>query len=445
MFVFEYDPVLYSRILTGLTLAVHTIFSTLGVGVPLLIALAEWIGIKRNDEHYHLLARRWARGYIITVAVGVVTGTAIALQLSLLWPNFMQVAGQTISFPLFLETFAFFFEAIFLGIYLYTWDRFKNKMYHLLLLIPAALGATASGFFITTVNSFMNAPLGFTYENGVLSNINPIAAMFNPATPTKVSHVLSSAYLTSAFVLAAIAAFAILRGRDHVYHKKALHLSMVVAFVFAIVTALVGDLSGKYLANYQPEKLAAAEWHFETMEEASLILGGILTEDNEVKYALEIPYALSILAHGTPGAEVIGLEEYPKEDWPPLVVHYMFDLMVAIGMGLAFISFIYIVMKKKKSWNPLNKPLLSLIVAGGPLAMLAIEAGWFFTEEGRQPWIIRGVMRTAEGATTSQHVDVMLYLFAALYVILIVSAVTVLIRTFRANPVEKELKKRGIE
>lgn len=445
MFVFEYDPVLYSRILTGLTLAVHTIFSTLGVGVPLLIALAEWIGIKRNDEHYHLLARRWARGYIITVAVGVVTGTAIALQLSLLWPNFMQVAGQTISFPLFLETFAFFFEAIFLGIYLYTWDRFKNKMYHLLLLIPAALGATASGFFITTVNSFMNAPLGFTYENGVLSNINPIAAMLNPATPTKVSHVLSSAYLTSAFVLAAIAAFAILRGRDHVYHKKALHLSMVVAFVFAIVTALVGDFSGKYLANYQPEKLAAAEWHFETMEEASLILGGILTEDNEVKYALEIPYALSILAHGTPGAEVIGLEEYPKEDWPPLVVHYMFDLMVAIGMGLAFISFIYIVMKKKKSWNPLNKPLLNLIVAGGPLAMLAIEAGWFFTEEGRQPWIIRGVMRTAEGATTSQHVDIMLYLFAALYVILIVSAVTVLIRTFRANPVEKELKKRGIE
>ncbi|MDT2047658.1 cytochrome ubiquinol oxidase subunit I [Priestia aryabhattai] len=443
--MFEYDPVLYSRILTGLTLAVHTIFSTLGVGVPLLIALAEWIGIKRNDEHYHLLARRWARGYIITVAVGVVTGTAIALQLSLLWPNFMQVAGQTISFPLFLETFAFFFEAIFLGIYLYTWDRFKNKMYHLLLLIPAALGATASGFFITTVNSFMNAPLGFTYENGVLSNINPIAAMFNPATPTKVSHVLSSAYLTSAFVLAAIAAFAILRGRDHVYHKKALHLSMVVAFVFAIVTALVGDLSGKYLANYQPEKLAAAEWHFETMEEASLILGGILTEDNEVKYALEIPYALSILAHGTPGAEVIGLEEYPEEDWPPLVVHYMFDLMVAIGMGLALISFIYIVMKKKKSWNPLNKPLLSLIVAGGPLAMLAIEAGWFFTEEGRQPWIIRGVMRTAEGATTSQHVDIMLYLFAALYVILIVSAVTVLIRTFRANPVEKELKKRGIE
>ncbi|WP_110112086.1 cytochrome ubiquinol oxidase subunit I [Bacillus sp. CGMCC 1.16541] len=443
--MFEYDPVLYSRILTGLTLAFHTIFSTLGVGVPLLIALAEWIGIRRNDEHYHLLARRWARGYIITVAVGVVTGTAIALQLSLLWPNFMQVAGQTISLPLFLETFAFFFEAIFLGIYLYTWDRFKNKMIHLLLLIPVALGATMSGFFITTVNGFMNAPLGFNLENGVLTGINPIMAMFNPATPTKMAHVLSSAYLTSACVLAAIAAFMILRGRTHVYHKKALHLSMVVAFVCAISTALIGDLSGKYLAKYQPEKLAAAEWHFETVEEASLILGGILDENNEVKYALEIPYALSILAHGTPDAEVIGLEEFPKEEWPPLIVHYLFDLMVAIGMFLALISFIYVVMKWRKKWNELNKPLLWLIVSSGPLAMLAIEAGWFFTEEGRQPWILRGYMTTAEGATTSSHVDLMLYLFIVLYIILAVSAVVVLRRTFKENPVERELEKRGIE
>ncbi|KEZ50214.1 cytochrome ubiquinol oxidase subunit I [Metabacillus indicus] len=443
--MFEYDPVLYSRILTGLTLAFHTVFSTLGVGVPLLIALAEWIGIRRNDGHYHLLARRWARGYIITVAVGVVTGTAIALQLSLLWPNFMQVAGQTISLPLFLETFAFFFEAIFLGIYLYTWDRFKKKIYHLLLLIPVALGATLSGFFITTVNAFMNAPLGFTMENGVLKGVNPLLAMFNPATPTKMAHVLSSAYLTSACVLAAIAAFMILRGREHVYYKKALRLSMTVAFVCAISTAVIGDLSGKYLAEYQPEKLAAAEWHFETAEEASLILGGILDENNEVKYALEIPYALSILAHGTPDAEVTGLEEFPEEEWPPLVVHYFFDLMVGIGMFLALVSFVFMVMKWRKKSNELNRVLLWLIVSTGPLAMLAIEAGWFFTEEGRQPWILRGYMTTAEGATTSGYVDIMLYLFIALYAVLAVSAAAVLRRTFKANPAERELEKLGMK
>ncbi|MBH0173505.1 cytochrome ubiquinol oxidase subunit I [Fictibacillus sp. 23RED33] len=443
--MFDYDPVLYSRILTGLTLAFHTIFSTLGVGIPLLIALAEWIGIRRKDEHYHLLARRWARGYIITVAVGVVTGTAIALQLSLLWPKFMQVAGQTISLPLFLETFAFFFEAIFLGIYLYTWDRFKNRLYHLLLLIPVALGATLSGFFITTVNAFMNAPLGFKLENGVLTGINPVLAMFNPATPTKMAHVLSSAYLTSACVIAAITAFMILKGKQHVYYKKALHLSMTVAFVCALSTAVIGDLSGKYLAEYQPEKLAAAEWHFETTKEASLILGGILDENNDVKYALEIPYALSILAHATPDAEVIGLEEYPKEEWPPLIVHYFFDLMVGIGMFLAIISFIYVFMKWRKKANELNRPLLWFIVSSGPLAMLAIEAGWFFTEEGRQPWILRGYMTTAEGATSSGYVDIMLYLFIGLYLILAISAVTVLRRTFKANPAERELDKRGME
>ncbi|HBQ76956.1 MAG TPA: cytochrome ubiquinol oxidase subunit I, partial [Exiguobacterium sp.] len=160
------DPVLLSRLLTGLTLAFHIIFATIGVGVPLMVLAAEFIGLKRKDPDYILLARRWTRGYVVTVAVGVVTGTAIGLQLSLLWPSLMQVAGQTIALPLFMETFAFFFEAIFLGIYLYTWDRFKNPWLHWLIGIPVVIGATASAFFITTVNSFMNSPEGFKIVNG---------------------------------------------------------------------------------------------------------------------------------------------------------------------------------------------------------------------------------------------------------------------------------------
>jgi cytochrome bd ubiquinol oxidase subunit I len=440
-----YDPVLFSRILTGTTLGFHTIFATLGVGVPLLIALAEWMGIKKNDEHYHVLARRWTRGYIISVAVGVVTGTAISLFLSLLWPNFMEAAGHTIALPLFLETFAFFFEAIFLGIYLYTWNRFKSRYAHFLLLLPVFLGGGASAFFISTVNAFMNTPVGFNYENGILTNVNPIGAMFNPATPTKVTHVLASSYLTAAFILAAIAAFSILKGRDHVYHKKALKLSMIVALTFAISTALIGDLSGKFLAQYQPEKLAAAEWHFETEKGATLIFAGSLNEDNEISHAIKIPYGLSILAHGVPGAEVIGLEEFPEEYWPPLVVHYYFDWMVTIGMFLALVSFIYFCMQYREKWNEFNKPLLIAIVAGGPLAMLAIEAGWFMAEQGRQPWIIRGFMTTAEAATSSSYVDLMLYLFILLYIILAISVIIVLKRMFKGNPVEKELKKRGIE
>src|SRR5918994_669836 len=141
------EIVFFSRILTELTLSFHIIYATIGVGIPLMIMIAQWVGIKKQDKHYILLARRWARGFVITVAVGVVTGTAIGLQLSLLWPNFMELAGNVIALPLFMETFAFFFEAIFLGIYLYTWDRFKGKWTHWLLTIPVMIGSSASALF----------------------------------------------------------------------------------------------------------------------------------------------------------------------------------------------------------------------------------------------------------------------------------------------------------
>ncbi|MGY4691732.1 cytochrome ubiquinol oxidase subunit I [Salibacterium sp. K-3] len=441
----EYDAATFSRMLTGLTLGFHIIFATIGVGVPLMIAFAEWMGIRRNDEHYRLLARRWARGFVVTVAVGVVTGTAIGLQLNLLWPNFMQLAGQTISLPLFMEVFAFFFEAIFLGIYLYTWDRFKSRMRHFLLMIPVVLGASFSAFFITTVNAFMNAPQGFELVDGVITDINPIAAMFNPATPTKTAHVIVTCYLTSAFVLGMIGAVKMLKGDHHVYHKKALRLTMMAAFIFSIGTVIIGDLSGKYLAEYQPEKLAAAEWHFETEEEAPLVVGGMLNENGEVSYALEIPYALSILAHGNPSAEVTGLEEFPEEDTAPLIVHYFFDSMVFIGMYLAFISLLYLLLSwKKPDWMH-HKVVLWGIAAGGPLSILAIEFGWVFAEIGRQPWILYDIMRTPEGATTSEHVDAMLYLFIGLYAVLGTSSAIVLRKMFKNNPVAHELEHRGIE
>lgn len=440
------DPVTLSRMLTGLTLFVHIVFASIGVGVPLMIALAEWRGIRAADMHYTLLARRWARGFVISVAIGVVTGTSIGLQLSLLWPTFMRVAGQAIALPLFMETFAFFVEAIFLGIYLYTWDRFKNKMLHLLLLIPVAIGSSASAFFITTLNAFMNTPQGFTLKNGVIADFRPLVAMFNPATPTKVSHVLASSYTVSAGILAGIAAFSLLRGRDHVYFKKALKLTVVSAFVFALATAMIGDFSGKFLAKYQPEKLAAAEWHFETMERAPLIYGGILDEGGNVKYAMEIPYALSILAGNSPNTRVIGLEEFPEDVRPPLLIHYMFDLKVTIGVLLVLIPFLYLL----RRYLPGGKKgvpiwLLIGILALGPLAMVAIELGWMFAEFGRQPWIIRGYMKVGEAATTSESVGPMLLMFAVLYLVLCLSCVLVLSRMFRNKDVLTELRQAGIE
>ncbi|MBO8155730.1 MAG: cytochrome ubiquinol oxidase subunit I [Bacillaceae bacterium] len=438
-----YDATMYSRILTELTLAFHIIFATIGVGVPLMIALAQWVGIKRNDNHYIMLARRWTRGFTITVAVGVVTGTAIGLQLSLLWPKFMEAAGQVIALPLFMETFAFFFEAIFLGIYIYTWNRFKKPIYHFLLLIPVAIGSSASAFFITTVNAFMNTPQGFEIVNGVITNINPIEAMFNPAVPTKVGHVLTSAYMTSAFVLASLAAFQMLKGKDHVYYKKALKITMIPAIVFSIATAVVGDFSGKFLADYQPEKLAAAEWHFETESHAPLILYGYLDENGEVKGALEIPYALSILAGNTPSTEVIGLNEFPEDERPPLYVHYFFDLMVTLGILLTIVALLYAVLLKWKPHLAHKKWMLRAIVWSAPLSLLAIEIGWFFAEVGRQPWILRGYLKVSETATTSPHVDTLIIVFGLLYIVLTIGAGVVLRRMFKNNPPEQELKEYG--
>ncbi|UOQ84503.1 cytochrome ubiquinol oxidase subunit I [Gracilibacillus salinarum] len=438
------EAVFFSRVLTELTLTFHIIYATIGVGVPLMIMIAQWVGIKKNDEHYILLARRWTRGFVITVAVGVVTGTVIGMQLSLLWPNFMELAGHIISLPLFMETFAFFFEAIFLGIYLYTWDRFENQKKHLLLLVPVAIGASFSAVFITMVNAFMNAPQGFDIVNGELVNISPILAMFNPAMPTKVAHVVATAYMTSAFVLAAIGAFRLLKGSNHIYHKKAIYLMMKVGFVFSIATALIGDLSGKYLAEYQPEKLAAAEWHFETEENASLILFGVL-QDGEVKYQIEIPYALSILAHSNPTAEVTGLNEFPEDEIPPLYIHYLFNIMVAIGMLMLFVSGLYLY-AKRRGWRFVNQKWYRwLIVAGGPLSIIAIETGWWLAEVGRQPWILRGILKVEDAATTSNHVDLMLIAFALLYLVLGIGSVVILSRMFRRNPVEQELQDRTRE
>ncbi|MCA1029886.1 cytochrome ubiquinol oxidase subunit I [Bacillus timonensis] len=438
----EMDAVVLSRMLTSLTLAFHIIFATIGVGVPVMISIAEFIGIKRNDPHYLLLARRWTRGFVITVAVGVVTGTCIGLQLSLLWPSFMQIAGQVISLPLFMETFAFFFEAIFLGIYLYTWDRFKKPIYHWLLTIPIMIGSSASAFFITTVNAFMNTPQGFTLENGVITNIQPLVAMFNPATPTKVLHVLSSAYLTSAFVLASLTAFFILKGKRSEYYKKALTLTLTASFIFSIATALIGDFSAKFLAEYQPEKLAAAEWHFETEEGADLILFGILDDEKNIKYEIRIPKALSFLAYSDFNAKVTGLNEIPKDEQPPLWIHYLFDLMVTIGIYTTVISFIYLVLNRWKKSATSNRFLLWAVVAGGPLSMLAIEFGWIFAEVGRQPWILRGYMKVSEGATTSDYVGLMFVIFSILYLFLAWISTSVLIKMFKNNSPEDELMYR---
>ncbi len=435
------DTVFWSRMVTGMTLGFHAIFATIGVGIPLMIAIAEFIGIRKKDPHYTLMAKRWSRGFVISVAVGVVTGTAISLQLALVWPNFMKLAGNVIALPLFMEVFAFFFEAIFLGIYLYTWDRFKNPYIHWLLTIPIVAGAGMSAVFITTVNGFMNQPEGFVMEAGHFTAVDPVQAMLNTATFSKVFHVLSSAYLTGAALLAGIAAFAMLRKGAGAYHKKALNLSMAAVLLFSLVNTLAGDVSAKFLAEHQPEKLAAAEWHFETESGADLILMGWLNAEHEIIGAIHLPKLLSFLAFGNFNAEVKGLEEFPLDERPPLLVHYLFDFMAGIGFTLLAVACLYFLFVFWKKRNEHNKWLLRILALSAPLSFLAVEFGWLYAELGRQPWIIRGYMRVEEAATTSPSVRMLFFLFLLLYIALAVVFILVLRRLFQHKPAEAELEK----
>ncbi|WP_414043518.1 cytochrome ubiquinol oxidase subunit I [Macrococcus animalis] len=434
------DGVVLSRLLTAMTLGFHIIFATIGVGMPLMIMITEGLGIKYNNPKYTAMARRFAKTFTITVAVGVVTGTIIGLQLSILWPSFMQLGGQVIALPLFMETFAFFFEAIFLSIYLYTWDRFKNKWTHWLLNIPIIIGSTLSALFITSVNSFMNTPEGFNIKNGVLVDIDPIQAMLNSSFLVRSFHVVTTGGMTIAFCIASVAAVKLLRNKfpeDKDYHKKALKMAMIVGLIFSLLTILAGDLSAKFLHNEQPEKLAAMEWHFESENRADLVLFGVLDEETqEVKGAIKIPGMLSFLADNSFDTTVKGLNEIPKDEQPPLIIHYFFDLMVFFGMFSFAVSVLYVIFNKFKNKLATNTFMLYLIALTGPLCMLAIEFGWFLAEMGRQPWLLRGYMKVAEGATHADGVSLVLVAFAVLYLILGFSCSFVLIRMYKDKPAQ---------
>ncbi|ARJ51524.1 cytochrome ubiquinol oxidase subunit I [Staphylococcus lutrae] len=438
------DAVDISRFLTGMTLAVHIIFATIGVGMPLFFAIAEFIGIKKKSAQYIALAQRWAKGYTITVAVGVVTGTVIGLQLSLLWPTFMRIGGHVIALPLFMETFAFFFEAIFLSIYLYTWNRFKNQWIHFLMSIPVIIGGTFSALFITSVNSFMNTPAGMEFKGGRMVNVDPIEAMFNASFFVRSFHVVTTALMTMAFILASIAAFKLLKNKvvkDRAYHQAALKMTMIAGLIFSLLSMLAGDLSAKFLHQVQPEKLAAYEWHFDTASRADLVLFGVLDESTqEVKGALHIPGALSFLSDSSFDTEVKGLNDFPKDELPPLIVHYFFDLMVFFGIFCFVVSFAYVVMLWIKKRNPQHQFLLYTILLTGPAAMLAIEFGWFLTELGRQPWIIRGFLKVQDAVTDANGLVFVTILFAILYFVLLFSATYVLLKMFKNKTAHEHIE-----
>jgi len=434
------DDVLLARSTFGMTMAFHIIFATLGVGLPLMILLAEWLFQRTRDPDYERMAKRWTKGQAILLGVAIPSGTIAGVQLSLLWPGFMEVVGKVISLPFQIEIFAFFLEALFMSIYVYAADRLSPFL-RIVSVFLILLGATASAVLITNVHAFEGTPAGFRLENGEIVDVDPWAAFFNPSFVVTAMHVTVSAYMTGAFVIASVAAWKMLRAergsRVYQFHQKALLLGLIIGGTFSLLTALNGHESAQYLHRYQPEKLAAAEGLFETQPYAPLVIGGFTDPvTKEVKYGIEIPWMLSFLAGNRFDEVVIGLNDFPEEHWPPLFVHTLFNGMVGIGSLLILVGFIGFAWKKLLKRSEYPRWVLWIFVASGPLAMLGIEFGWIFACTGRQPWVIYRMMTTAEAATKAEGLGIFFVTFLLFYLLLGVITVLVFLSYFRRHPLQ---------
>jgi len=410
---------LAARWLFGLSLAFHIVFAAVGVAMPLLMVLAEWRWRRTGAAVYLDLSRRWAKGVAILFAVGAVSGTVISFELGLLWPRFMAFAGPIIGMPFSLEGFAFFAEAIFLGLFLYGRERISPRL-HFLSGVLVALSGALSAFFVTLANVWMNHPAGFDLVLGRAEAVDPLVAMFPAGWAEQVVHVLISSYAATAVAVAGIHAWFLRRAPTDPFHRAALGVVLPVAVLASLLQPVSGDFSARRIAGTQPVKLAALEGHFHTGRYAPLRLGGLPDAATaETRWALELPAGLSLLAFHDPGAEVKGLLDFPRDTWPdPLKVHLAFQVMVGLGTALAALSAAVLLLWWRRRALPVDRWLLGALVLAAPAGFLALEAGWLVTEWGRQPFTIWGVMRTADAVTPVSSLTVPLVAFAALYVLL---------------------------
>jgi cytochrome bd ubiquinol oxidase subunit I len=437
-----------ARTQMAVSLGWHIVVACFGVAMPAFTVFAEWRGVRRGDPTYTLLARRWARAMGVLFAVGAVSGTILSFEMGLLWPGLMGTYGEVIGLPFTMEGTAFFIEAIFVGIYLYAWDRLPPRA-HIMAGLTVCVAGVASAFFVVTANAWMNQPRGFDLESGRVTDVDPWAAMFNPATPPQTVHMIIAAFMVAGYGLASVYAVAMLRGKTDRYHRLGLLVPLTAAALLTPVQIGVGDWAAKFLATNQPTKLAAIEGLPSTTAGAPLSIGGIWV-DGELRYAVEIPNGLSILAHWDPDAVVQGLDEVPPDERPPVnPVHLSFQLMVGIGLALLALAVWLGLAWWRRRDLPRSRWFLRAVALSGVAAAVALEAGWVTTEVGRQPWIVYGVLRVDEAVNPAPGLLTGLLVVLAVYGVLTVGTVLVLRRLARAPdpgavaPQEREPAERG--
>jgi len=405
------------RLQMAFSLGFHIIFAVIGMVMPFFMSASYFVYLKKKNPLALELTKIWMKGVAIFFAVGAVSGTLLSFELGLLWPKFMEKAGPIIGMPFSWEGTAFFLEAIALGIFLYGFDRL-SPWKHWLSSLVVGIAGVLSGIFVVAVNGWMNAPVGFDFVNGEFTNIDPWKAMFNPAFVSEAHHMTVASFTAVSAGVLAIHSWLYLSNRRKEMNLLAIKIVAPVFIISSLLQPLSGDLIAKDVAKRQPLKLAAMEALFETEKGAHLVIGGLPDQEKKrIDYAIKIPKLLSFLAHGDFNSEVKGLNEFPEDEWPPvLVVHIAFQIMVACGSFLALISIIALFFLVRKKDFP--RLLLKFFVLCGPLGFIAIEAGWTVTEVGRQPWIIYGFMKTKDALTGAPFLPLTFFTYLGLYLFL---------------------------
>jgi cytochrome bd ubiquinol oxidase subunit I len=430
---------LWAREMQALSFAIHIPLTCFGMAFPAMVLFAEGLWLRTGDQAYRALAKRWSKVMLILFAVGVVTGTILSFELGLLWPNFMATFGEVFGLAFGLEGFSFFIEAIFIAIYVYGWDRLPPRA-HLLSGLPILVAGATGSLFVISVNGWMNHPVGFDVAGGEVVNVRPWAALFNENFWHEYVHMYFAAYMVVGFLVASVYARAWLRGERGRYVRAGLVIPLTFAAFTAPVQVIAGDWAGRTVADLQPTKLATFEGLAETTEGAPFHIGGWYEDDGDIKAGIEIPRLLSVLAAHDRDAAVEVLDAVAPADRPGPVntVRFAFQTMVGIGTLLAAMGLFYAALWWRNGRLPRSPWFFRLVVAAGPLAVVALICGWVTTEVGRQPWVVYRVMRTEDAVTGAGGLPVAFAAVAVVYLALIATVVW-LLRRLASRPPDVEV------
>jgi cytochrome d ubiquinol oxidase subunit I len=399
------DNLLAARNMMAFTLGFHIILACVGVALPAIMLAAEYRGRKHNDPVALDLARKWSKAAAVLFAVGAVTGTVLSFEMGLLWPRFMERWGDVFGTGFAIEGIFFFTEAIFIAIYIYGWKRLDGWK-HFWTGVPIVIAGIGGAFSVVAVNSWMNQPQGFEIAaDGSVTDVAPLAALFNPATVYEFPHMLLAAYMVCGFGLASVYAVSWIRGSRTRRTRLGFMIPFAVAAIATPVQIFVGDVAARGVADHQPAKFAGFECIQETGSNQTEWLGGICTDDG-VKYGIGIPGLDSLLVGFSTDTVVTGFNDIPDDEQPPAttLLHLAFDAMVGIGFGLLGLAgwFGWSLWRRRKL--PESKWFWRGAAVSGVSAVVAMEAGWIVTEVGRQPWIVQGFMRTEEAVTRADGI-----------------------------------------